>query len=152
MKHATTDEIIRHWDNVQQFSQRDSAMTQHLDQMKLLVLRAQRFNELIKEHDVRNLMEFPEFYACFVNLAEKSRELQKISPARLKKCWLNFALFCDDGGHSAEVIVKIDLSGPLEDRNVTSPPWDREMIFTEHADSEERKYKNIISKEVTKAQ
>jgi hypothetical protein len=151
-KHASLDTVLRCWDNIQQFQQKDTPMSIHLDKMKLLVLKAQRFNELLAEHDVRNMMEFPEFYATFINFSEKSRDLQKISPSRLKKVWLNFAQFSDDGGNSAEVLVKIDLSGPLEDRNVGSPAWDRKMIFTEHADCEERKFKSIISKEVTKAQ
>ena len=151
-KHASLDTVLECWENIQQFQQRDTEMAIHLDKMKLLVLKAQRFNELIKLHDVRNMMEFPEFYAVFANFSEKSRELQKISPSRLKKVWLNFAQFSDDGGNSAEILVKIDLSGPLEDRNVSSPAWDRKMIFSEHADCEERKFKGIISKEVTKAQ
>ena len=150
-RHAPLDVVLGNWDNIQQFQQRDTTMSIHLDKMKLLLLKAQRFNELLKEHDVRNMMEFPEFYAIFVNFSEKSRDLQKISPARLKKVWLNFAQFSDDSGNSAEILVKVDLSGPLEDRNVSSPAWDRNMIFSEHADGEERKFKNIISKEVTKA-
>ena len=151
-KHAQLDTVLQHWENVQQFQQKDTAMTIHLDKMKLLILKAQRFNELLSEHDIRNMMEYPEFYAVFINLSEKSRDLQQISPARLKKVWLNFAQFSDDGGKSAEVLVKIDLSGPLEDRNVSSPAWDRKMIFSEFADCEERKFKGIISKEITKSQ
>jgi hypothetical protein len=151
-KHASLDTVLLNWENIQQFQQRDTAMTIHLDKMKLLILKAQRFNELLKEHDIRNMMEFPEFYAIFVNFSEKARDLQQSSPSRLKKIWLNFAQFSDDSGNSAEVLVKIDLSGPLEDRNVNSPAWDRKMIFSEFADCEERKFKGVISKEVTKSQ
>ena len=70
-----------------------------------------------------------------MNFSEKARDLQNISPSRLKKVWLNFAQFSDDGRNSTEVLVKIDLSGLLEDRNVSSPAWDRKMVFTEYADS-----------------
>jgi hypothetical protein len=151
-KHATLDTVLQHWENFQQFQQKDTAMMLHLDKMKLLILKACRFNELLKAHDIKNMMEFPEFYAVFTNLSEKARDLQQISPSRLKKVWLNFAQFSEDGGNTAEVLLKIDLSGPLEDKDVYSPPWDRKMIFSEFADCEERKYKGIISKEIFKSQ
>jgi len=85
----------------------------------------------LADNKIRSIEAFPETWATYLGLCEKSRYLHDQCPIAMKNVWICFGHWSTDNGSCAEVVLKIKLDGPLLDRDNWMPKFCRAALFTD---------------------